>query len=291
MSTIVYDPVTPSLCLTRLASELNVKSLDPRTPEQAHYMDFHRRYGTEIQGLKNLEVEASMLASVLNKFLTDRGFEPMFEQLEGLGVCSVLDSLIQWAAARDKAVNVVTIERRIRGESSSRLDQYPGFNIPSRNGHYDTFEVPQLDSPLVRLACQDGSSLWAVQSPRPSGSLDLMDLALHALESRRQVDVPVIGVELPMLDVNTEADVSFFLGLGVGVQTIGQAFQLFKFRMNEQGARAQVATGLGLECMGPPTLTFKEPFSAWMTQPESEIPLAIVYADTDVWSRPEGGLE
>jgi hypothetical protein len=76
---------------------------------------------------------------------------------------------------------------------------------------------------------------------------------------------------------------------------IGEAYQEFKLRANEKGARVKVATTLfvarGIR-LAPEPYVMNQPFLGCFTQPgHDKLPLAAFWADTDSWRNPEGSLD
>jgi hypothetical protein len=64
--------------------------------------------------------------------------------------------------------------------------------------------------------------------------------------------------------------------------------------MNEEGARARVATGISMlrsASFAPVKLIFNRPFYGWFTQEGIELPMAVFYADFDSWTEPAGSLD
>jgi len=107
---------------------------------------------------------------------------------------------------------------------------------------------------------------------------------MQAMASKTHADRTWIdGAIVPMVDISTNVPLEWMLGAVCGGQSIDQAFQQFRIRMNEQGARAKVATGFATRGMSPRPVTFDRPFAGWFTQSGSELPIALFYAAQDSW--------
>ena len=104
-------------------------------------------------------------------------------------------------------------------------------------------------------------------------------------------------VIVPMLEMDIKPDLSWLLGTtAVGTQgkyAVQQAFQQFKLRANEKGARVKVVTGLlvaSARATSPPPMPYylDDPFIGFFSPAgqSDTLPLAAFWADTDVWQNP-----
>lgn len=257
--------------------------------EQDVFLHWYAERRDEINQLDSLEALASTDHEVLNEFLKVRKFSPMFEPIPagGCGVASVLDMLVEWV----EQGKITTISRQ--------NDSYPAFKI-ARDG-VDVFDVEGYDEPLVCLHTKTGHNLWLMKADEPASGLELNRLVQQVLTgSERRPCWDWKGVVVPKLEMSTGADLSWLIGMNA-VSTkflndfrISAAFQQFKLRANEKGARVKVATGITIEAvsMPRPPYEFDDPFVGFFTQPGHEdLPLAVFWADTDSWKEPEGTLE
>jgi hypothetical protein len=131
--------------------------------------------------------------------------------------------------------------------------------------------------------------------------MDLFHTAQRILSApRAPISTLDGGTIIPMLEIDIEPDISWMKGLFTdnsrdGYHQIVQAFQQFKLRANEKGARVKVATGLGTARGGAlpkQPFIFNRPFIGFFTQADDPtIPMAAFYADTDSWRQPSGTLE
>lgn len=279
--------------------------------DQQGFLDWYEDNRAEIATLDDLESLASRSAEDLNRFLADRGFDPMFESPIDIGVVSVLDMLMHWLA--EGSVTTITRNRRevvpegtnIFGQSRSSVKtvvdaSWPAFRLGSDVAA--VFDLPGLHGgPLVRLATKTGHHLWLITSPEPVNGIELAGWASQFSACIRYPSrLWTAGAVVPMLDMDVKPDLSWLLGLtaatDAGRYHVDQAFQQFKLRADEKGARVKVATGIAMAraACGPISqpYVFDEPFLGWFTQPGHDcLPLACFWADTDVWRTPAGSLE
>jgi hypothetical protein len=230
---------------------------------------------------------------VLNSFLKARGFDPMFRPFEGFGVASILDMLVEWAHK-----GTITSLDHYDAQSFT-FTEYPAFQLPATG--VEVYDVAGFDQPLVRLRTTTGHSLWLMKAGEPETGITLNALAQKALTSVRSWNSQwTVGVIVPMLEMDLKPDLNWMLGAHTfspkaGFQEVVQAFQMFKLRANEKGARVKVATGFATRAtmsLPPEPYPFDEPFIGFFTQPGHEtLALAPFWADTDVWKAPEGTLE
>lgn len=292
-STIVLDPATLSKALTRLGQTIGSDSWTAMTYEssgrgalQRRFLDWYGQYRYAVEGLSGLETEASTSAGILNKFLVENGFAPLFREISdgGVGVAAILDMLVRWAVE----ARITTIARY----DASRYE-HRAFEIPKAGAEF--FNVPGEEQPLVRLATKDGGGVWLMMTSGPTDGMWLVEAAAFAMANYRPADDKWwSSVQVPTLEIDTEVSLDWMLGLSAGDHIIDQAFQIFKLRMNEEGARVKVATGLATMRGGPrlpKPLVFNRPFIGWFTQPGSSIPMAVFYAHHDSWQAPGGDLE
>lgn len=279
--TQALDFTTIAHCLQILETELP-GPLDWRTP--GLFFDWLTEHGDEIQQLSDLEGKASTDHEVLNQFLVEHGFKPMFQPLAAVGVVSILDMLVKWsmpASATD-----------IRRDGKT----YPAFRL-----HTNVYSVD--GGLLAQLETQTGHSVWLMMGtefPEPMDGVELAALAQALAAAPKQLDYRYDSVAVPKLEMDLEPNMDWLKGsYAVAADgtpwVIDQAFQMFKLRLNEHGARAKVATGIGVAMAAaflPETLIFDQPFLGYFTQPgHDNLALAAFYAGLDSWQEPAGSLE
>jgi hypothetical protein len=256
-------------------------------PHQRRLLELYYMYKPYVDKLRDLKAKASPDWQVLNEYLKESGFDPMFEQpLDGIGVVSILDKLVQWLEKGDPC------------QIAAPKGNFPGFKLGKKN--FQVYAIPGQKSPLIEIATQSEDKLFLMMSERTHDSVSIFDFALGMMMTRKMVENGYSSVQIPKIDFDIKPDITFLMGVNtVDEQNadwhITQAKQQFKFRMNESGARAKVATGLGISrgisFNAPQPLIFDRPFYGWFAQSGSVLPLAIFYADYDAWKEPAGSLE
>ncbi len=292
MSTKVLDLVTPCRALSELSNRyLGDCQWAPLNDEQEFLVTYYEKHRKEIDALTRLKALASTDSGKLNQFLTDNGFAPKFESLDGIGVASILDMLMQWAV---KGTDTTIVQHHGPQE---RHTVYPAFEVDGSS--VDIFRVSGYCDPLVRLNTTTGDNFWVMRSPAVSG----IELALHAhqlLNTERQPHpLWIDGAILPKLDIVNEPDMDWMAGLhtrdsATGPHRIDRAFQEVKIRVNESGARVKAVTGLVTESCAISDAfhyTLDGPFVGFFTQEGSSVPIAALWVDYDSWREPEGSLE
>ena len=290
--TLVFDPATLSQALSaleaRISGQFELVSGDDADPmstiTQATYLTWHRSRASDVARLTHMLTEVSTDAAPLNSFLARHGFDPMFHEIPqgGLGAAAILDMLVEWAVPA----------------SVSRLSSlgtvYRAFEIPSSG--IDVFTYPHSEELLVKLDTTDGGAVWLSMIDRPAmPAFDMLRFADSRMRNRDEVSqfrAQIKSVIIPTLEISQEADLSWMLGAHNGDHTIDQARQMVKLRMNEEGARVKAASILGTMrgiSLAQP-FVFDRPFMGWFTQPNSDIPIGIFWADRDSWKTPQGAL-
>lgn len=241
-----------------------------------------------------LKAKASTDAGVLNDFLKASGFEPVVpDPLDGVGAVSILDLLVNWLYEGAR------LRRRARNGQ-----EYDYFSLPT--GGTEVFDldhaVEGYRPKLVRLATKTDVSVWLMPSNEPATALDLVKGAFAVMRQRyanrtrpnydfEGVIVPCVSFHLKPSDI---PGIKFVEGMDThddqgNYWYVDQAFQEFKFGMNEKGARAKVATTVvAKRCImaEPQPLVFDRPFIGWFTAKDSWLPIAPFYADYDSWKDP-----
>jgi hypothetical protein len=260
--------------------------------DQQKFLEWYDAHREQIAKLDSLESLASTDYRVLNDFLTARRFAPKFDQnLDGVGVVSVLDMLVEWAA-ECKTTSISHYD-----PASGRRTAHPAFSVPAEGVRVF---IPDTDGgisrPFVELKTTTGHSLWLREADQPSSGLDLALQAQALLGITREVHPSwTVGVTVPMLEMDLDTGLDWLTGMKTRPDwQVAQANQQFKLRANEKGARVKVATSIGLEAVSlrPKPYVFDEPFIGFFTQPgHPDLALAAFWADTDSWRNPEGTLE
>ncbi len=297
MTSKVLDLTTMGHALTELCNAfLGETEWTGINDEQREFLAWYAAHRDEITKLSDLEALASTSFAELNKFLEARGFNPMFQPFsaeDSIGVAAVLDMLVEWM--------IKGTPTPIRRYENSEYVNYPAFGISAAGA--EIWDAAGYEHPLVRLRTKTGHGVWLMKANEPASGLDLNRQAQQLLtRTERRPSLRWRGVTVPMLEMDLKVDLSWMLGTEAissikGPYEISQAFQQFKLRANDIGARVKVATGFTIRATSamappPPPYVFDDPFLGFFTQPGDEtLPLAAFWADTDVWQNPGGTLE
>ncbi|NTW13815.1 MAG: hypothetical protein HGA31_02160 [Candidatus Moranbacteria bacterium] len=251
---------------------------------QKRLIALYALFRDQLEGLHSLKAKAATDADVLNTFLAENGFGPMFDALNGgIGVASILDMLIEWVETGEKC------------DIDSAGTKYPGFEI--KKDAFEAFEVPGNIAPLLRLKTKTGDSLWLhIPNAVPETAFDMACSVFDLMRNRKSLAHSYTSVKIPMVDMDIEPDLSFLIGMGTVDESgnewsVSEAIQRFKLRMNDKGARAKVATGIvmrGVSFTLKNAYVVDRPFLVWMTQGESTLPLAPTMAGRDSWKATSG---
>jgi hypothetical protein len=244
----------------------------------------------QLKRVAGLKSKASTDYRVLNAFLAEERFSIRLNPFEGIGVVSILDKLVEWL---DGAAALT----EIRGANGQT---FPGFEIEANGAH--VYRVVGQPGPLVEMKTKSADTLWLYlpdENISIYDGIDLVRMIAGVMASPRSTHDRYAGVRVPKIDFDITPDISFLIGAGVidkdGLDWyITQAIQQFKFRMNEKGARARVATAISAKrgmSFEPVKLSINRPFYGWFTQPGFDMPIASFYADYNSWKEPAGSLE
>lgn len=289
--TQALDVVTILHCLQVLEETYLGKNRQwqTRNEEQVRVFEWYEKYKELLQRITGLDAKASLDWRELNEFLVSKGFCPIFEPFEGIGVASVLDKMVKWYTGTAKLVDI----------HAQNGKTYPGFELPE--GCVRVYKTAK--GLLAELMTQSDDTLWLLlpnAGVQPAG-LDMVQLAIDVMAGLDEDDIQFYdSAKIPMLDFNVKPDIKFMLGANTYDKNndwwyIAQAFQQFRMRMDETGARVKVATGMVMLRGIMPVenkVIFDRPFYGWWTQKYlKQLPMAVFYADYDSWHKPEGFLE
>ena len=250
-------------------------------PEQTIVFELYRRLKNDVRALQHLKSKASTDWNVLNNYLDENGFDKMFAgPLNGIGAVSILDMLVEWLK-QGTLCNIYAQDYK----------EHEGFEIEENNRRIYKM---QDQTTIAELLTKSGDSLWlTMPDSLPTGSLDMIRIAFSAMrKGMLQSYSKFTAVQVPEISIDLKPDISFLtcaetIDAGNQKWFISEAYQQFKLKMNREGARAKVATGIamrkGVSFDEPQPLVFNRPFMGWFTQNGSRLPIAIFYADYDVW--------
>jgi len=285
VSSQALDLCTIAHALGILSTHINDEPWNSTNDTQKLFLAWYDAHRDEVAQLDGLNAVASRSYDALNAFLQEHGFKPQFQPFDGVGVASILDMLVEWL----KAGTPVIVDRF----EPKQHFEYPGFSLSHGVTCHD---LPDATEPLVQVQTKTGHNLWLMTVPTaPDSGMELALKAVHLLDAPRSPSTRWVGMHLPVLEMELEPDLNWLLDCNNGEWAITQAFQQFRLRVNQTGARVKVATGVvakrGL-AMGPRPYIFARPFMGWFTAPgHGNLPLAAFWADYDSWRQPEGTLE
>ena len=211
MTTKALDLVTMGRALSELsATYLGNCQWRGINDEQREFLTWYAAHRDEIAKLSGLEALASENYAALNSFLQARGFDPMLQPFDGVGVVSILDMLVEWLTPG-------TLATITRYQEYTR--QYPAFEIsPFAVKVYD---VMGYDQPLACLDTKSGHKLWLMMWPEPTSGIQLANTAKRVLTTQRNASYSyTAGIKVPMLEIDVTPDLSWILDLETGVPAI-----------------------------------------------------------------------
>lgn len=292
MATHALDIVTILKCIKEAEDKFlgEGRKWGTKDEKQTLIFKWYAKYKNVLNKIIGLDAKASEDARELNDFLKSKGFAPMFHELTSndIGVASILDKLVKWLQGTAQLVDIVAENRQT----------YPGFELPKEGTRI--FETSR--GLLAELKTRSNDTLWLLL-PSRGIALEGLEMVKMAFELMSQEHAPAryyAGAKIPMLDFEVKPNINFMNGVDTYDQQgaywfIAQAFQAFKMRMDEEGARVKVATGMRLFTASIPVkvkLVFNRPFYGWWTQDGlEELPIAVFCVDYDSWRKPAGRLE
>lgn len=286
------DVITIFKCLDQLEQDLLGKGRKwgSKNKEQRKILSLYVKYKGLLQEITGLKAKSSDNADVLNKFLTDEKFAPMFKPFkpDEFGVVSILDKMVKWLEGVAKLVSIHGLDG----------NTYPGFEIP--DGGVNIYRT--TEGLLAKLGTKSNDNLWLLLPTldREIDEIGMIKLAFDVMSQQLDYSGDYAGAQIPKIDFDLKPDISWLVGADTNDEKgqywfVAQAYQQFKMRMDETGARVKVATGLGVMrgiSRVPAKLIFNRPFYGWWTQKGlEELPMAVFCAGYDCWKNPAGRLE
>jgi len=201
-----------------------------------------------------------------------------------ISVISVLDKTVRWLDGK-----------------AQQNKNYPGFKLKKGCSVYtvEGFE----DSPLLEIVTKNGDRLCLMMHTDQLAGMELVKTVFDVLKAKRKFHLEYemsVEASIPCVNFDLRPDISFLVGAFASKDgnnwTISKADQRFRFRMNEEGARALVETSmmiLGCCIERNPRkkkIVIDQPFIGWFMQSDCDFPMAVFYADVDSW-KDSGKLE
>src|SRR3989337_4119247 len=294
MSTQAFDAVTIFKCLAQLEAQFlgENREWEPQNDEQERLFTLYQQMKDYLAQIRGLKAKGSKFYTELNDFLVEEGFSPMFQPFnpeDSVGVATVLDKMVEWFVEAE-LVNITAQNGR----------EYPGFEIPKQGVSIYTTNY----GTLAELYTKSEDTVWLLLPTANQPDLlgfNLFETAVKVMSEEGSINHHFSGIQIPKVDLDVTPDLNFLLRARTFDTNdvpwrVTQAFQRFKFRMNENGARAKVTTGIAVTMEAffakPDPLILDRPFLGWFTQKGLELlPMAVFWADYDSWKEPSGSLE
>src|SRR5919199_672204 len=218
MATRALDVVTILHAISVLDTELKTTGWTAHNPQQEQVFAWLEQHRDLLASVTGLDAKASRFCQELNRFLTERKFDPLVEPFDpdlGIGVVSIVDKLVTWLHGPGMIAEIPT-NHGIR----------PGFLLP-----YNGVNVYEVDgyagSYLLELLTQSDDTVWLfVHTDTSLQALDLVRLSLDVMNRPRRVPMrnygptvrpdPVFdGALVPMVDLDVKPDMSWLCGADV----------------------------------------------------------------------------
>lgn len=310
--TQTMDIATILLALMKLKEATKANGWIPQNPQHAMLLQWLDEFGDLLPKITGLSALASRHYEALNAFLEENEFPAMFKSFDPddkIGVAAILDKLVSWLYGPGELVDIW---------SPAGNKHLPGFELPPEG--VIVYQVEGYSGAhLLEILTKTDDRLWLFHAPAmtPPIWLGLARLAIDVMRRKRTLVtrsstyggpllVAFAGAQIPMLDFESESDLSWLLDLGMQTQNdrywVEKASQIFKMRMDETGARVKVVTAMLMLAEAimetpPPPYVVNGPFFGWWTQvgvtmaDGNPFPMAAFYAGLDALKKPEGSLE
>lgn len=258
------------------ASNTNPESL------QYRWLRYFEHSRSEIPNIPEIQCIASWSHEEINEFLASRGYDISLAPFGPgeFGTASEMDVLVKWLKPG----------KQVRLGHALHRSLYPGVLLKSGVG---IFEHSKHDEPIVVIETQNGDKVYMTIHNKITDPLDMVAKTLELERALRQI-YSYEGVHFPQVDVNEKPDISWLKGLWTtgsdrATWAISQALQQTKFRMNEEGARAESAVAIGIERLSlpQPPASINRPFLVWIKRSTLSLPFFVGHITEECWKRPK----
>lgn len=267
-------------CLEKARDFLKTdKNYIPVNNEQKTFLEDFWKWNRDLKKVP-VESRADFNSSVINEWLKEKGFDIHLDPVcsPEFAVASVLDALVIWK----KKGNPCKLEGRDgKTYDGVRLDS--GFQI---------FYTPETGK-FVQIQTKSGETVCMAFHDNYT-ELDQFGLTKYAMKINDTM-IPdssnPSSVTFPMINCDQKVDITFLKGMSLDGFNIGEAFQQTRFRMNEEGARAESAVAMGFRGMilcNPYWFEINAPFILWINSPKTKYPIFTGYFAQDTWEKPKG---
>lgn len=280
MTSIIGSYYTLSACIDKIPNMENTE-WKAKNDKQELYLKIYEN----CKNAKIPEIESKVSigdVSPVNAFLRERGFDIQLDPLDDprdLAIASVLEVLLKWIEEGKKRP-VVNDDIQYKGV---RLEA--GVSIVNVNGFLN---------PVAIIKTKNGDKVYmTIPSEAPRDSFEVFELAQKITTSFIMYADNYEDVIFPMIDLNTQPDISWLIGMcdkNEEFWSISQALQQTIVKMDEKGVLIKEAVALGVRCMAasfPTTqpLVIDKPFLFVVERDGLKEPLFSAYLDIDGWIR------
>lgn len=231
--------------------------------------------------ISEMERVVSWDAGVINKFLSDRGFDIQIEPLPPtqFGFAAAMKLALKWLYPG----NEMFIEVEGTSYPAARLDGGVGFSTS-----------PEHDQPIASIMVEGGDTVHLTKFDKDMDTVDLALFAQRIIDSRK-FDESFGAVVFPKVDLDVQPDVSWLIGIWTimasgGGAAIAQALQQCKLRMNHLGAVVEDAFAGACECFcvvePKPDLFIDGSFLFVLQRPGMKLPVIAAVVRPDSWKDP-----
>ncbi|MFH2063010.1 MAG: hypothetical protein ABIJ46_02535 [bacterium] len=295
MSSIAISPA--ALVAAIKAADMilgNGAEWDPVNVVQQEWLESYYRPLAELVGeVPGIAAHATTVPRAHVDFLAQHGWEAQISTVppNGFLTAAILDVLVRWLEIGERT--------RIHVRGIGSFDAFllkEGVKIYrlSQDGG-DFFGCGASTSECVfEMKTQSGDRILIAELPEdvpvPTDSFSLMGLVDSRLRQRAVGSGDSCdSLELPMVHLQTKAELPQLVGLSSGNHFIGQVCQQAELKMNQEGARARAAVEVCvLECCSSAGCVITHPFliSIERSVGQKSIPVFCAYVDYGSWKNP-----
>lgn len=281
--TIVTYPIVTAITSTEQFLGPH-RTWQPVNEQQTHFLKTIFEPGrVESASIPEIESIASRDAQIINTFLRERGFDIQLQAFppDGFGTASVLDLLVEWLQP-GTATTLRTPDQKT----------YPAARLTGRVRYSSSEGHPH---PIATISTKSGDEVSLTISDQPYSEFALISKVEQL--TRHSSQLPAYGgLVFPMVDLNHQVNIDWLLNMQTldtngSLNSISQALQQTKLRMNETGARVEsavaVAVRLSAASRPKPDMIIDRPFLIWFTRPHLQKPLFVGYITPQNWKKPE----
>lgn len=254
---------------------------------QSDYLGHHFHRTRNID-LDVLEFTASTQADELMSWLAQRSFNININPFAPgeFGAASVLDVLLKWLEGMAKCAEV-------RGRDG-RL--YAGVKLGVPIEYFESINAQDSQGAVVaKILTQDPRTCvyMTMLDRAPEGEFGLLKKARELKANMRRAQDGFAKLIFPMIHLEEQRTLSWLIGMSTlnertGLPMhIGDAIQVNRLRMNEEGVRAQSAAVIVVRLFSAErNHVIDAPFLFWIERDGVEEPFFSAWLDFDAWKNP-----